>query len=1552
MHLFSSRRRGLVLLALLGFASYLGLQPGADPASPARLIASEINEASATEPVPAPSSEAPPASAVSSFVGGYLGQDLPVWRRASATADPDLAAFPEWTVRWFATPESARDSALLDEGLALARQRRQLLRQLIPQDPAAALAAATPYSVRRALPPEFLPLLEEAVSGAHAYDVIIACGGDHGTPGHSHAVERYLTVGDSRLVAFTYGERLDTTTKQSLSVHGIAVDELAALHADPVRLLSAAEATDRGLDPAVPHAEIAGRIHRLADESALAAWTAALRADERRLGPFPGPAHRAAATGAPSPESPVHATPPGTSSDDATPQTTSAPPTADSAWTEGPKTMLYIRARFADEAADYVPLQLGTAQGYQTVVDQYWQSASYGKSSITTTYTDVVTLPGNASSYTDAFGTLLSHATAAAKSANPQWDSAQFNLYAVITSNKGGFAYAGKAWVGSAGVHLRADYSSLRTAGHEYGHNLGLWHAGYWRTDCSSPIGRDTAPGGYVSDGVGDERIEYGHRFSLMSAQHSAEFNNATMPHFSVVEKLRLDWITPASGLATLASTPATGTTLRIYRQDHPAASGTRGVCIDLPSSDYSSGAASAKRRYWLSYRRAFTADIPGIYSPHGLEVEWARTSYGSDGAIQLDMTPFTRDATTFIHHANPPANFWTIDNSDKEDAQLPLGLTYSDHAAGIHFTPIATGDDDGVAHNGNEWIEVDVRLGHFPGNRPPSVTLTASTTTPAVGGSVTFTAVASDPDGDALSYWWDFADNMLHVPALNNPSPTKSWSSAGVRVVRVIVSDRKGGQTIAQLPITVGAAANTSEIRGRVIHGGRPVAGARVHVGDTYQTWTDSDGRYILAGLPAGNHTLTARKHGLTLSPRFTNPVSTASGAQYGRDFHANETLALGGGAYSVSGTVTNLGVRLAGVVVEGGGLRTTTDSNGNYTLSGLTDGTYSLSARLAPYTFTPAAAPITLSGSDLAGVNFSVQRFTVSGSINGIGNDPGATSSATIFLLDGTTAISGRQGGSGRTYTLSVPTGNWSVFASLPGHALTPAFTNPLAVTGDVAQRDFTGTPASSTHAIVGTVTFNGQALAGTTVTLSGPVNATTVTDAGGRYRFANLPATAATVTASRAGYAFAPASVSVAPTASGAVADFTAISTSAATAAPEVEAVGASPATAPIGGTVTLSAVASGPGPLTYRWAATSAPGPVAFSVNDSASAATTVATLSHPGNYTFSVIVTDANGFTATGSAHAFASGGLAALVLSPFEVVVAAGGSVTFRADAFDGAGAPAAASPVFSVSGGGSIHASSGVFQATGGGTHTITATVGGLACTATVTVLGDIADTAPTITSPGAQAIKANGTTGALAFTVGDAETPADSLVVTPVSSDTALIPLAGIVLGGSGAQRTVTITPAANRAGTATITLAVSDGALDAQTSFTVTVTETMDSWINTQPGVGAFTAPEDDPDGDGFPNLLEYALGSAPGSASSAPRMETQVVALDPEGSYLVFTFTPARTQGLLYVIEASSDLASWTGEPLTNLQPGEPHTHIDTVPIGTAGRRFLRLKVTQD
>ncbi|MDD9943089.1 MAG: tandem-95 repeat protein [Myxococcales bacterium] len=90
---------------------------------------------------------------------------------------------------------------------------------------------------------------------------------------------------------------------------------------------------------------------------------------------------------------------------------------------------------------------------------------------------------------------------------------------------------------------------------------------------------------------------------------------------------------------------------------------------------------------------------------------------------------------------------------------------------------------------------------------------------------------------------------------------------------------------------------------------------------------------------------------------------------------------------------------------------------------------------------------------------------------------------------------------------------------------------------------------------------------------------------------------------------------------------------------------------------------------------------------------------------------------------------------------------------------------------------------------------------------------------------------IAEDSSTPALAFTVADPDTELESLTISVASSDQAVVADAGLALGGSAGDRTLTVTPVADAHGTATITVEVSDGTTTVSTEFVVTVTPVDD-------------------------------------------------------------------------------------------------------------------------
>ena len=149
------------------------------------------------------------------------------------------------------------------------------------------------------------------------------------------------------------------------------------------------------------------------------------------------------------------------------------------------------------------------------------------------------------------------------------------------------------------------------------------------------------------------------------------------------------------------------------------------------------------------------------------------------------------------------------------------------------------------------------------------------------------------------------------------------------------------------------------------------------------------------------------------------------------------------------------------------------------------------------------------------------------------------------------------------------------------------------------------------------------------------------------------------------------------------------------------------------------------------------------------------------------------------------------------------------------------------------------------------GGPVTITVTVDDGTTTTDhtfdITVTPD--NDAPTITAIGNQTILEDNSTGAIAFSVTDIETPDGSLTVTAASSDTSIIPNGNLNLVDlGGGNWTIEATPALNQnGGPVTITVTVDDGTTTTDHTFDITVTPDNDAPVASSP-VGTLTVLED--------------------------------------------------------------------------------------------------------
>ncbi len=140
--------------------------------------------------------------------------------------------------------------------------------------------------------------------------------------------------------------------------------------------------------------------------------------------------------------------------------------------------------------------------------------------------------------------------------------------------------------------------------------------------------------------------------------------------------------------------------------------------------------------------------------------------------------------------------------------------------------------------------------------------------------------------------------------------------------------------------------------------------------------TTTTAIGMYTFSNLTPGSYALSPAKSGYAFTP-----VSSAQTISTTDIMHDNFIGTPNSAAtYSLSGviSVSAMGMNkgLAGVTVTVGGSvtgSTTTDANGNYRLSGLVNGDYTVTPALSGFSFSPAISEQTMSGADITSIDFT---------------------------------------------------------------------------------------------------------------------------------------------------------------------------------------------------------------------------------------------------------------------------------------------------------------------------------------------------------------------------------------------------------------------------------------------------------------------------------------------------------------------------------------------------------------------------------------------------
>jgi hypothetical protein len=127
-----------------------------------------------------------------------------------------------------------------------------------------------------------------------------------------------------------------------------------------------------------------------------------------------------------------------------------------------------------------------------------------------------------------------------------------------------------------------------------------------------------------------------------------------------------------------------------------------------------------------------------------------------------------------------------------------------------------------------------------------------------------------------------------------------------------------------------------------------------------------------------------------------------------------------------------------------------------------------------------------------------------------------------------------------------------------------------------------------------------------------------------------------------------------------------------------------------------------------------------------------------------------------------------------------------------------------------------------------GFGSATITVTVndGGTSNNIVTRSFTVVVDAPPTISALTNYVLAAGNSTPAFPFTIGDADTSVANLTLTATSDNPALAPTNTIIFGGSGSNRTITVSPLVGQTGIVNIAVFVSDGITSNSSSFQLNV------------------------------------------------------------------------------------------------------------------------------